>query len=334
MVQRYAAPTCEPGAPAFARRVPGADPRYSRRVARPFADKVGATGGGGSRAWTSRSGRCSPSPTGAGPPARHRPPGRERRGARAHPARPTGRRSHYGADGVECDVRLTADHHLVCVHDRRVEPHLATAPGWSPRSSWPPSRSSTGPRGSSAAARATPSPRVRPRARAPADPAPPARHPRRHPPGGRHPHRDQAPDPARQRRREDARAGAACVRPRRRRPARAPARADDVVLATARCSGPTSWRPTLPLVYLVDADAAGADLGRHPAQGHRRGRARRADAAPRPKAVKAFQRRGPPGLRLDRRPTTTTSTAASSWASTSSSPTVPATSFARWPDPD
>ncbi|MGL4743959.1 MAG: glycerophosphodiester phosphodiesterase [Dermatophilaceae bacterium] len=27
----------------------------------------------------------------------------------------------YGADGVECDVRLTADHHLVCVHDRRVD---------------------------------------------------------------------------------------------------------------------------------------------------------------------------------------------------------------------
>lgn len=25
-----------------------------------------------------------------------------------------------GADGVECDVRLTADSHLVCVHDRRV----------------------------------------------------------------------------------------------------------------------------------------------------------------------------------------------------------------------
>ncbi|WP_218279268.1 glycerophosphodiester phosphodiesterase family protein [Knoellia remsis] len=24
-----------------------------------------------------------------------------------------------GVDGVECDVRLTADHHLVCVHDRR-----------------------------------------------------------------------------------------------------------------------------------------------------------------------------------------------------------------------
>ena len=27
----------------------------------------------------------------------------------------------HGADGVECDVRLTADQHLVCVHDRRVE---------------------------------------------------------------------------------------------------------------------------------------------------------------------------------------------------------------------
>lgn len=26
----------------------------------------------------------------------------------------------HGADGVECDVRLTADYHLVCVHDRRV----------------------------------------------------------------------------------------------------------------------------------------------------------------------------------------------------------------------
>jgi glycerophosphoryl diester phosphodiesterase len=27
----------------------------------------------------------------------------------------------HGADGVECDVRLTADHHLVCVHDRRAD---------------------------------------------------------------------------------------------------------------------------------------------------------------------------------------------------------------------
>src|SRR5437667_418097 len=26
-----------------------------------------------------------------------------------------------GADGLECDVRLTSDGHLVCVHDRRLE---------------------------------------------------------------------------------------------------------------------------------------------------------------------------------------------------------------------
>ena len=26
-----------------------------------------------------------------------------------------------GADGVECDVRLTRDGHLVCVHDRKVD---------------------------------------------------------------------------------------------------------------------------------------------------------------------------------------------------------------------
>ncbi|MDT5220498.1 MAG: glycerophosphoryl diester phosphodiesterase, partial [Mycobacterium sp.] len=27
----------------------------------------------------------------------------------------------HGADGVECDVRLTRDGHLVCVHDRRLD---------------------------------------------------------------------------------------------------------------------------------------------------------------------------------------------------------------------
>lgn len=27
----------------------------------------------------------------------------------------------HGVDGIECDVRLTADHHLVCVHDRRAD---------------------------------------------------------------------------------------------------------------------------------------------------------------------------------------------------------------------
>lgn len=26
-----------------------------------------------------------------------------------------------GADGLECDVRLTSDHHLVCIHDRTID---------------------------------------------------------------------------------------------------------------------------------------------------------------------------------------------------------------------
>ena len=34
------------------------------------------------------------------------------------PSAPTSRRSTPGAEGLECDVRLTADGHLVCVHDR------------------------------------------------------------------------------------------------------------------------------------------------------------------------------------------------------------------------
>lgn len=32
-----------------------------------------------------------------------------------------------GADGLECDVRLTSDGHLVCVHDRRID---RTSDGW------------------------------------------------------------------------------------------------------------------------------------------------------------------------------------------------------------
>ncbi len=32
-----------------------------------------------------------------------------------------------GADGLECDVRLTADGHVVCVHDRRID---RTSDGW------------------------------------------------------------------------------------------------------------------------------------------------------------------------------------------------------------
>ena len=73
----------------------------------------------------------------AGPPSgarggphegpRDRPRGRPRvvahRGASSEEAEHTlaayTRAYSHGVDGVECDVRLTADHHLVCVHDRR-----------------------------------------------------------------------------------------------------------------------------------------------------------------------------------------------------------------------
>lgn len=61
----------------------------------------------------------------------HRPPARTRPLVVAHRGASADRPEHTltayekafedGADGVECDVRLTADHHLVCVHDRRVD---------------------------------------------------------------------------------------------------------------------------------------------------------------------------------------------------------------------
>ena len=37
-----------------------------------------------------------------------------------------------GADGLECDVRLTRDGHLVCVHDRTID-RTSTGPGSSAR---------------------------------------------------------------------------------------------------------------------------------------------------------------------------------------------------------
>jgi glycerophosphoryl diester phosphodiesterase len=65
------------------------------------------------------------------PPGQLRPPERSgplviaHRGASdeepEHTLRAYRKAFQHGADGVECDVRLTADHHLVCVHDRKVD---------------------------------------------------------------------------------------------------------------------------------------------------------------------------------------------------------------------
>ena len=65
------------------------------------------------------------------PPGQPRPPERSgplviaHRGASdeepEHTLRAYRKAFEHGADGVECDVRLTADHHLVCVHDRKVD---------------------------------------------------------------------------------------------------------------------------------------------------------------------------------------------------------------------
>ena len=47
------------------------------------------------------------------------------RGASAHRAEHTlaayALALEQGSDGLECDVRLTGDGHLVCVHDRRID---------------------------------------------------------------------------------------------------------------------------------------------------------------------------------------------------------------------
>ena len=51
-----------------------------------------------------------------------------------------------GAEGLECDVRLTADGHLVCVHDRDLRRTAASA-GWCRRRTSRTSRSSTSRRG-------------------------------------------------------------------------------------------------------------------------------------------------------------------------------------------
>ena len=68
----------------------------------------------------------SPPPPAEGAAAATSPPSSSPTAARAseepeHTLRAYRKAFEHGADGVECDVRLTADHHLVCVHDRRVD---------------------------------------------------------------------------------------------------------------------------------------------------------------------------------------------------------------------
>ena len=61
--------------------------------------------------WADRWTRGTPS---SWPIAARRPPGRTHLAAYDLALR-------EGADGVECDVRLTRDGHLVCVHDRKLD---------------------------------------------------------------------------------------------------------------------------------------------------------------------------------------------------------------------
>ena len=98
------------------------------------------------RALGERTGRGGPPAISAvtscpsGRPARLRPPGLVGRAARAHPATPTGEAIDEGADGLECDVRLTRDGHLVCIHDAGSTGPATAAAG----SARPPSPSWTG----------------------------------------------------------------------------------------------------------------------------------------------------------------------------------------------
>ena len=236
----------------------------------------------------------------------------------------------HGADGVECDVRLTADHHLVCVHDRRVDRTSERRRRRLRARAGPP----RGVRLGLVEARRPPGrhrvARVRPRARAPAHPAPPARHPRRHrarrsSPSSRPSTR---PGTATTSRRPSCRCCARSTSPTATSPGRPHVRM--MSFSNRALQRAHKLAPRLPLVYLVDATmpaltwdgilpkgvgAVGLDVRM----------LRRPEGRSRPSSGVGTRSTSGPST------TTTTSTAASSSGSTSSSPTVPATCFARWP---
>ena len=230
-----------------------------------------------------------------------------------------------GADGLECDVRLTRDGHLVCVHDRRLERTSNGRGRVSARTlaeldaldfgSWHPGPRRAGRRDRRAA---------RPRPRPPAHPRPAARRgPRRRPPGPAA-DRDQTPvagtAPSVERRLVELlrRHGLADPAPGR------PGTGDrDVVLAAGAAPG-------------ARAGARAADRASAGGAAARRAAAAGCRSAPgSPARASAWSAPGPRWSRRCRRPATrctsgrstsrTTSTWSCATASTASSPTARAT---------
>ena len=223
-----------------------------------------------------------PGPRGGGPARSSSPTGAPATRSPSTPCGPTGRRSTTAptASSATCGSPPTTTS-CACTTGGSTAP--PTARGWSPRSSWPPSRSSTGPRGSSRTGPATPS---RPRATPSAGTCSPCaacstpwstparrsvtlietKHPTRH--GS-----DVENTLVQVLRMFDLDGGDQPGRPQVRMMSfsnRALQRAHK--LAPRAAAGLPRRR-----------DDAGAHLGRHPAQGRGRRRARRADAAPAPR---------------------------------------------------
>ena len=206
----------------------------------------------------------------------------------------------HGADGVECDVRLTADHHLVCVHDRRVE---RTSDGEGVVSSlelarleefdWASWKTADRP-GDTESPESDPERGHLLTLRRLLDTLVDTRqevvtlietkHPTRH-------GNDVENTLVQVLRMFDLDDGDRPGRPHVRM----------MSFSNRALQRAHKLAPRLPLVYLVDATLPALDLGRQPAQERRRRRARRADAAP-PQGGPGLPAAWPPGVRLDRRP--------------------------------